>query len=72
MTKWFNETTGVTASCEQLEPVLLNGRVQRGRLTRTAQGEVFDHDPKGPDILHRVIPGQIELPDDDPRIPAGR
>lgn len=71
--KWYNPSTGVTAACEQLEPVLSNGQIQRGRRRRTTQGEVFDHDEKGPDILHQVVPGQIEVEDDDPRIrPAGR
>lgn len=72
--KWYNATTGVTASCEQLEPALdSNGRVQRGRLSRTPQGDVFEADPKGIDILHRVIPGQIQVADDDPRVrPSSR
>lgn len=66
--KWYNASTGVTAMCEQLEPVLVNGQVQRGRIVRTRDGEVFEPDPKGIDILHRVIPGQIQVADDDPRV----
>lgn len=66
--KWYNASTGVTAVCEQLEPILSNGQIQRGRRNGS-----FVHDPKGPDILHQVVPGQIEVEDDDPRIrPAGR
>lgn len=71
--KWINESTGVIAACEQLEPILLNGRVQRGIRRKTPQGDVFTHDSKGPDILHRVVPGQVQVEDDDPRIrPFGR
>lgn len=71
--KWYNASTGVIAACEQLEPILNNGKVQRGRLTRTRDGEVFTHDENGADILHRAILGQIQVADDDPRVrPAGR
>lgn len=66
--KWYNATTGVIAACEQMEPVLLNGQVQRGR----RNGE-FIHEDNGRDILHRVAPGQIQVEDDDPRVrPTGR
>lgn len=64
--KWLNVNAGVVAACEQLEPILSNGQVQRGR----NRGGVFNHDPKGPDILHRVTPGQVEVDDGDPRIRA--
>lgn len=68
--KWYNASTGVTASCEQLEPILENGQQVRGTLSRDG---TFTRDPKGRDIQHRVIAGQIQLPDDDPRVrPAGR
>lgn len=67
--RWLNESKGVIASGEQLEPILSNGQVQRGRRI----GNTFEHDAKGVDILHRVTPGQIEVQDDDPRVrPSGR
>jgi len=66
--KWYNASAGVIAMCEQLEPVLQNGQIRRGK-----QNGQFVDDPKGRDILHRVIPGQIQVADNDPRVnPAGR
>ena len=67
--KWYNESKGVIAACEQLEPVFQNGHMRRGR---NLPGGFVD-DEKGIDILHRVIPGQVQVQDDDPRVrPAGR
>lgn len=65
---WLNDTTGVLASCEQLRPVIENGRMVKGYLV----DGVFTRDPKGPDILHEAIPGQDELPEDHARIRAIR
>jgi hypothetical protein len=65
--KWLNEAKGVLSAGEQLEPVLddqgnfINGHLENGE---------FKPDEKGPDILHRPVPGQIQVADDDPRVIA--
>lgn len=67
MKLWLNPASGVLAACEQLEPILLNGQVQRGK----RNGE-FVHNPRGIDILHRTVSGQLELDEDDSRIRSYR
>lgn len=67
MRVWLNAARGVLAACEQLEPILQNGRVQRGKRNGN-----FVPDGKGPDILHQVVTGQIEMEDTDPRVQAFR
>lgn len=64
--KWLNESAGTLSDCEQLEPVLENGQIIHGYMLN---GE-FRRDPKGPDILHQPIHGQLELEDDDPLVLA--
>lgn len=63
--KWLNISQGVVAAGEQLEPVFQNGLMRRGHNKPGG----FEDDPKGIDILHRITPGQIQVEDNDPRIP---
>lgn len=63
--KWLNETTGVIASCEQLRPVLNNGKLVRGEVK---QDREFVPSETGKDILHEVVPGQVAYEDNDPVI----
>jgi hypothetical protein len=70
--KWLNESAGVLASSQQLEPVTENGVLVRGILL--ANGE-FVRDspgtaPPGRDIMHRPIPGQVAYADDAPEVIA--
>lgn len=66
--KWLNETTLTLANCQQLQPKLdKKGEIVRGYLLPDGR---FKKDKKGPDIEHEPIPGQVELPDDDPRVLA--
>lgn len=62
--KWLNENAGILSSCEQLRPVLDGkGEMIRGHLLNDG---TFKQDPKGLDILHEPVPGQVQLADNDP------
>jgi hypothetical protein len=68
MSKWLNEEKGILSSVEQLEPVLDDkGNLIYGH--QLPNGE-FKQDPAGPDILHRPVPGQIQVAEDDSRVIA--
>jgi hypothetical protein len=57
---WINSSTGVLAVCEQFRPVF----DPQGNMIRGKRNGSFVIDPKGIDIQHEVIPGQVELPED--------
>ena len=65
---WFNEQQKVLSSDLQLRPVLdRNGEMIRGHILPDGQ---FRQDPKGPDIFHEPVPGQVQLEDNDPIVLA--
>lgn len=72
ITRWLNESTLTLSACEQLQPVRDEaGNFVTGYLL--ADGTFKPDktgDPPGPDIQHEPIPGQVELPEDDPRVLA--
>lgn len=65
---WLNEEQGMLSSCLQLRPkVDKNGEFIKGRLLEDGR---FKKDPKGQDLEHEPIPGQVELDENDPRVLA--